>query len=403
MIVKIEESKLSGTATFPASKSISHRLVIAASLAQGESRIYGISKCDDVMATIASLSSLGIEFSFDGDTAIVKGIDIKNASAKEALFVNESGSTLRFLIPLAYLIGKDINFTGARRLFERPLGIYADIAKDQTMTFELYENSLKVSGSMKAGDYRIKGNISSQFVTGLLFALPLLEEDSKIVIDPPFESRPYVNMTIDALSRFGVDVRFEDENTIAIPGKQVYKCVDCAVEGDWSGGAFLLALKMLHEDVTVVGFNDDSLQGDKIAKEYLEKIRVGTPTLDITDCPDLGPILFAMAAYFNGATFTGTRRLKIKESDRAEAMKCELEKFGARVDIFEDSVKVYGGIHKPEDVLLGHNDHRIVMSLATLASKVGGTISGAEAINKSYPEFFETLKKLGTNIKILDD
>lgn len=403
MIVKIEESKLSGTATFPASKSISHRLVIAASLAQGESRIYGISKCDDVMATIASLSSLGIEFSFDGDTAIVKGIDIKNASAKEALFVNESGSTLRFLIPLAYLIGKDINFTGARRLFERPLGIYADIAKDQTMTFELYENSLKVSGSMKAGDYRIKGNISSQFVTGLLFALPLLEEDSKIVIDPPFESRPYVNMTIDALSRFGVDVRFEDENTIAIPGKQVYKCVDYAVEGDWSGGAFLLALKMLHEDVTVVGFNDDSLQGDKIAKEYLEKIRVGTPTLDITDCPDLGPILFAMAAYFNGATFTGTRRLKIKESDRAEAMKCELEKFGARVDIFEDSVKVYGGIHKPEDVLLGHNDHRIVMSLATLASKVGGTISGAEAINKSYPEFFETLKKLGTNIKILDD
>ena len=403
MIVKIEESKLSGTATFPASKSISHRLLIAASLAQGESRIYGISKCDDVMATIASLSSLGIEFSFDGDTAIVKGIDIKNASAKEALFVNESGSTLRFLIPLAYLIGKDINFTGARRLFERPLGIYADIAKDQTMTFELYENSLKVSGSMKAGDYRIKGNISSQFVTGLLFALPLLEEDSKIVIDPPFESRPYVNITIDALSRFGVDVRFEDENTIAIAGRQTYKSTDCSVEGDWSGGAFLLALKMLHEDVTVVGFNDDSLQGDKIAKEYLEKIRVGTPTLDITDCPDLGPILFAMAAYFNGATFTGTRRLKIKESDRAEAMKCELEKFGARVDIFEDSVKVYGGIHKPEDVLLGHNDHRIVMSLATLASKVGGTISGAEAINKSYPEFFETLKKLGTNIKILDD
>ncbi len=403
MIAKIEESKLFGTVTFPASKSISHRLIIAASLAQGESRIHGISKCDDVMATIASLSNLGVEFSFDGDTAIVKGIDIKNASAKEALFVNESGSTLRFLIPLAYLTGKDISFTGAKRLFERPLGIYADIAKEQKMTFDLGESSLKVEGCIKAGSYRLKGNISSQFITGLLFALPLLEEDSRIVIEPPFESRPYVNMTIDALSSFGIDVRFEDENTLAIPGNQVYKSADCKVEGDWSGGAFLLALKMLHEDVTVVGFNDGSLQGDKIAKEYLEEIRAGAPTLDITDCPDLGPILFAMAAYFNGATFTGTRRLKIKESDRAEAMKAELEKFGACVDIFEDSVKVYGGIHKPEGILVGHNDHRIVMSLATLATKLGGTICGAEAINKSYPEFFEALKKLETNIEILDD
>ena len=402
MIVKIEESKLSGTATFPASKSISHRLVIAASLAQGESRIYGISKCDDVMATIASLSSLGAEFNFEGDALKVKGIDISKAIPKDALFVNESGSTLRFLIPLAYLTGSDITFNGAKRLFERPLGIYADIAKDQGLKFDLHDDSLNVCGTIRGGKYELAGNVSSQFITGLLFALPMVEKDSKIVIKPPFESRPYVDMTLDALSKFGICANFVDENTIAVTSNQKYRTASCYVEGDWSGGAFLLALKMLHEDVTVVGFNDDSLQGDKIAKEYLKKIRVGTPTLDITDCPDLGPILFAMAAYFNGATFTGTKRLKIKESDRAEAMKCELEKFGARVDIFEDSVKVYGGIHKPEDVLLGHNDHRIVMSLATLASKLGGTIHGAEAINKSYPEFFDTLEKLGVNIEVLD-
>ena len=402
MVVKIEKSELTGIAKFPASKSISHRLIIAAALANGESAIFRISKCDDVMATIASMSSLGAEFTFEGDVLKVKGIDISKAIPKDALFVNESGSTLRFLIPLAYLTGSDITFRGAKRLFERPLGIYADIAKEQGLKFDLHDDSLNVCGTIRGGKYELPGNVSSQFITGLLFALPMAEEDSKIVIKPPFESRPYVDMTLDTLSKFGICANFVDENTITVVGNQKYRPASCYVEGDWSGGAFLLALNMLHDGISVEGFDSNSLQGDKVAVEYFEKIRTGTPTLDITDCPDLGPILFAMAAYFNGATFTGTKRLKIKESDRAEAMKSELEKFGARVDIFEDSVRVFCGIHAPDDILLGHNDHRIVMSLATLASKLGGTIHGAEAINKSYPEFFDTLERLGINIEVLD-
>lgn len=402
MIVKIDESELFGTAEFPASKSISHRLIIAAALANGQSKIHGISRCDDVMATITSLSMLGAKFSFEDDIVTISGIDIKKAKVSGPLFVNESGSTLRFLIPLLYLTGEKTRFTGAKRLFERPLGIYKDIAKEQNLYFELNEDYLDVNGVIRGGEYKLAGNVSSQFITGLLFALPLIDEDSRIIIEPPFESRPYVDMTIDALSKFGVRVKFENDNTIEIKGGQKYQSAECNVEGDWSGGAFLLALKMLHEGVDIDGYNNDSLQGDRVAKEYFEKIQNSVPTLDITDCPDLGPILFAMAAYFNGATFTGTRRLRIKESDRAEAMKIELAKFGARVEIFDDSVKVSGGIHGPEENLFGHNDHRIVMSLAVLASKLGGVIIGAEAIKKSYPEFFETTKGLGLKIDLLD-
>ena len=235
-----------------------------------------------------------------------------------------------------------------------------------------------------------------------MFALPFIEENSKIIIEPPFESRPYIDMTIDALASFGVQVKFEDENTIAIEGNQRYSPANTTVEGDWSGGAFLLALKMLHEGIDVCGFNDHSLQGDRVCEEYFNKIKEGDPTLDITDCPDLGPILFSMAAYFNGATFTGTKRLKIKESDRASAMKVELEKLGARVDVFDDTVRVYGGVNKPTECIFGHNDHRIVMAMATLLSKLGGSISGAEAIKKSYPEFFEVIKKLNAKLEIQD-
>jgi 3-phosphoshikimate 1-carboxyvinyltransferase len=404
MLVKIENSNLAGKAVFPPSKSMSHRLIIAASLASGESVVRNVSRCDDTLATMASLTALGAKFIKGDDNIRVGGIDINEASADSELFVNESGSTLRFLIPLAYLTDKEITFRGAKRLFERPLSVYQNIADDLGLVFRPAEDSLTVKGRLTPGEYKIPGNISSQFITGLLFALPMLDGDSKIVIQPPFESRPYVDMTIKALETFGVSVEYEDEYTILIKGRQRYTAADTAVEGDWSGGAFLFALSMLHPEISISGYDKESLQGDKICLEYFEKIRAGNPALDISDCPDLGPILFAMAAYFSGATFTGTKRLKIKESDRAEAMRCELEKFGARVEISEDSVTVKGGdLHEPVELLSGHGDHRIVMSLATLASKLGGKILGAEAIKKSYPEFFEVFSLLGGEMEISEE
>ncbi len=404
MIVEIKNSRLSGNAVFPPSKSMSHRLIIAASLASGESVVRNISRCDDTLATMASLSALGVKFTKDNENIRVCGIDINEATAQGELLVNESGSTLRFLTPIAYLTDKEITFKGAKRLFERPLSVYQEIAERLGLEFTPAENSLTVKGKLTPGEYKIPGNISSQFITGLLFALPMLDGDSKIVIQPPFESRPYVDMTIKALDTFGVLVKYEDEYTIVIKGKQKYTAADTIVEGDWSGGAFLFALSMLHPEISISGYDTESLQGDKVCLEYFDKIKNGNPTLDISDCPDLGPILFALAAYFGGATFTGTKRLKIKESDRAEAMKCELEKLGARVEIHEDSVTVKGGsLHTPTEILDGHNDHRIVMSLATLASKLGGKISGAEAINKSYPEFFEVFSLLGGEMEIFEE
>lgn len=404
MKVEIKNSRLAGKAVFPPSKSMSHRLIIAASLAPGESVIRNVSKCDDTLATIASLSMLGVKFIKEDDNIRVCGIDINEATAKGELFVNESGSTLRFLIPIAYLTGQEITFKGAKRLFERPLSVYQNIAEYLGLKFTLGEDSLTVKGRLTPGVYNIPGNISSQFITGLLFALPIMDSDSKIIIEPPFESRPYVDMTIKALNDFGVSVEYENEYTILIKGKQRYAAADTAVEGDWSGGAFLFALSMLHPEIYVSGYDRESLQGDKVCLEYFEKIKAGNPTLDISDCPDLGPILFAMAAYFGGATFTGTKRLRIKESDRAEAMKQELEKLGARVIIYEDSVTVRGrDLHAPTDILDGHNDHRIVMSLATLASRLGGKITGAEAIKKSYPEFFEVFSLLGGEMEIFEE
>ena len=314
------------------------------------------------------------------------------------------------------MTGNSVRFVGKERLFQRPLSVYAEIAKKYGAEFEILESSLNVCGKIQSGEYRLRGDISSQFITGLLFALPLLQGDSKIIIEPPFESRPYVDMTVATLKKFGIDVEFEDEDTIAIGGNQKYRRGNFSCEGDWSGGAFLFALGLLHPEIKVSGYDASSLQGDKVCLENFEKINgagansanagatFATPIIDISDCPDLGPILFAMAAYFGGAEFIGTRRLLIKESDRAGAMAAELQKFGAVLEVYENSVKVHGGnLHTPSEVLIGHNDHRIVMSLAVLCSILGGEICGADAIAKSYPEFFEVFSSLGGNIEILEN
>ena len=401
MLIKINRSDLFGEATFPPSKSDSHRLLIAAALADGESVIHGISKCEDIEATMESLRMLGADIYVSDDTATVKGVDIRGADISGDLPVNESGSTLRFLIPILLLTEKEARLVGKKRLFERPLTIYEDITRRVGGRFDIGDGELTIKGKLEGGEYRLRGDVSSQFITGLLFALPLLQNDSRIIIEPPFESRPYVNMTIDTLRKFGVKIRFDNENEITVFGNQKYTKAEEKVEGDWSGGAFLIALKLLHPHIQVNGYNLDTLQGDSACISYLEKIKDGNAVLDISDCPDLGPILFAMAAYFGEAEFVGTRRLVIKESDRCAAMKAELEKLGAVVEIFENSVKIKGGnLHTPNTTLYGHNDHRIVMSLAVLCTVLGGEIEGAEAIKKSYPEFFDVLSSIGVKLEL---
>ena len=396
MTVKIEKGTPRGRVSAPPSKSMGHRLLICAALAEGESRIHGISESADMKATLGCLSALGVDYTVEGDTVTVRGIRMQDAKPQKPLYCNESGSTLRFFIPIAMLSGRNALFTGAESLFRRPMTVYETLAKEKSLFFSKDSQSLAVKGPLSAGEYRVAGNVSSQFISGLLFALPLLKEDSIIRITPPLESRSYIHLTTTALAAFGVKIEWQDDLTLYIKGGQRYVPTDAVVEGDYSGAAFLDALKELGGEVETTGLAPDSLQGDRVYSRFFPMLSRGTPTVHLGDCPDLGPILFAVAAAKNGAVFTGTERLRIKESDRVAAMAKELSKFGVTVTEGEDSVVVYPtDFHAPTEPLYGHNDHRIVMSLAVLSTLTGGEIEGAEAVSKSFPDFFEKLSSLG--------
>ncbi len=399
MKVKIEKGTACGTINAPPSKSMAHRLLISAALADGTSRVRGISSCEDVAATIDCLGSLGIKTVRDGDDVIVEGRSFKDVKPIAPLQCRESGSTLRFMIPLAMLSGHTTVFYGAGRLMLRPMGVYEELFRKKKLTYIGDGESIVVRGPLKGGEYSLVGNVSSQFISGLIFALPLASGDSVIRIAPPIESRSYINLTINAVRQFGIKVEWEDEYTLLIKGNQTYRATDVTVEGDYSGAAFPDSLNLFGGSVLIKGLDPDSIQGDSIYKRYFDMLKGGVPTLHIGDCPDLGPILFAVAAAKFGGVFSGTKRLKIKESNRAEAMAEELRKFGTSVSIYDDSVVIYpADFHAPSVHLSGHGDHRIVMSLAILLTLVGGEIDGAEAISKSYPGFFENLKSLGIGV-----
>lgn len=392
--------KANGIIQAPPSKSMAHRILMASGLAEGTSIIRNIDLSEDVKATLGILENLGCQYTMDQNTIYMEGIGGKPIIAKGDLYCNESGSTLRFFIPLLLIEGKPAKFVGAKRLFERPLDIYQTICEEQEIRFEKMEAALEVEGTLKAMHYRVPGGISSQFLTGLLFALPLLKEDSVLEILPPIESSAYIDMTIETLKMYGIQLE-QKENCIRILGNQRYHAKDCEVEGDYSNAAFLDALGLIGGTVSVTGLREQSLQGDQIYKIYFEQLKEENPELDISECPDLGPILMGLAAAGKGAVLTGTRRLRMKESDRGVAMAQELKKFGIEVQVEENKIIVApGNLCTPKEMLCGHNDHRIVMTLATLCTITGGTIDGCEAVRKSFPQYFDVIARLGINIKI---
>ena len=389
---------LQGNINAPSSKSMAHRFLIGACLSKEKCVIQGVDFSEDILATIDCLMSLGAEIHIDGDTVTVNPENFMKSSA--VLECRESGSTLRFLLPLGLCMGKEITFKGSSRLFERPLDAYEKLCLDNGFKFEKSKNSLTVCGRLKNGEYEINGNISSQFITGLIFALLYLNEESRISIIPPFESKSYISLTISALKSFGADIYFEDEYTIVIK-KSTLHSFSGKVEGDYSNSAFLDAFNFIGSDVTVSNLNEDSLQGDRVYKEYFREIAKGVPTLDISDCPDLGPVLISLASLHNGAVLKGTDRLKVKESDRGQAMHEELIKLGGGLIFGDNTITVQKLELKNNDtVLFGHNDHRIVMALSLILSKFGGTIEGAEAVRKSYPKFFEDIINLGAKVNL---
>ena len=396
----ISKSKAEGVVRIPSSKSMAHRLLILASLCKNRtSCIHGITPSEDVLATIDCLRGFGVKIEYDGECAKVSGIDFSLAKPIEPLNCRESGSTLRFLIPLALLSGNEVIFTGSDRLMERPQSIYERLAKEEGFSFKREKNSITVCGRLRAGEYFIDGNVSSQFITGLLIALSTMSGDTKIIFNTPIESRPYVDLTLWAMRQYGIRVQCDTDWSFLIFGGQEYRASDLTVEGDWSAAAFIEAFNHLDGRVEMDGLNEESLQGDKICKEYFLLLDSGSPEIDISNCPDLGPILFTLAALKNGARFVGTKRLSDKESDRAKVMKTELSKFGAELLVEENSVTVCRReLHAPSELLYGHKDHRVVMSLSVICSVLGGEIEGCDAVSKSYPTFFEDIKSLGIQV-----
>ncbi len=397
MTVTIEKSKAEGRVCAPPSKSVAHRALICGALSAG-SKISNVDYSNDIAATLDCLCALGADIKKDGSTVKIGGLNPFEAKAA-TLDCRESGSTLRFMIPLCMLSGAKITLTGSERLFERNLDIYSQIAQKSDITFIKDNNSLCLCGKLKSGDYRIAGNISSQFISGLLFALPLLSGDSTIEITGDYESEPYVDLTLKELNDFGVKIERCDR-IYKIKGKQRYKAQSKSVEGDYSNAAFLDGFNLIGGKVEVLGLDEKSLQGDRVYKQMFSDLKSGLKRFDLSNCPDLAPVMFALASVFGGAEFCGTRRLKIKESDRAAAMRDELAKFGIKLDVFDDSVIVHGGkLTAPKEVLCSHNDHRIVMALSLLCSVVGGTTKGTEAVAKSFPDYFEKIKSIGIVVK----
>ena len=396
MRVIFRPSHLRGSVTAPPSKSMAHRMLICAGLSDGTSTVRNISYSEDISATIDCLTALGASVKKLGDTVEIKGFGGISNSAERILNCRESGSTLRFFIPICLASGGRTSFCGARRLFERPLGIYSEICRERGIGFFPGDGGLIVDGRLGHGDFAFRGDVSSQFITGLLFALPLLDGDSSINITPPFESRAYTDMTLSALESFGVTAKRTSDYCFSVPGCQKYRPGDVTVEGDYSNAAFFEAMRLLGGDINICGLSGTSLQGDRAYLADMPEIAATFCEKDVSECPDLAPVYMALASACHGAVFTGTSRLRMKESDRGNAMAEELSKFGAEVTVGENSISVGKcSMTAPAAVLCSHNDHRIAMALSVLLSVTGGVLEGAEAVAKSFPEFFSVIKGLG--------
>lgn len=419
--IELFPSSLNGNIKSPPSKSLSHRALICAGLSKGKSVISNIIFSDDVLATINSLELLGAKFEKRKDKVIVHGIKRIKAPS-EAVNCNESGSTLRFLIPVFSLSDKEVTFTGAKSLISRPQSIYEEIYKEDNNIFKVTNKKIVVNGSVKAREYKLKGNVSSQFFSGFMFALPLLEEDSTIYIDGKLESKSYIDLTIEVLEEFGIEIH-EIENGYFIEGNQVYKPTNYTVEGDFSQAAFYLVGGTINGLVKVEDLNHSSLQGDKAIIEFIKQMKgkviylengyitesskTTGATIDIADCPDLGPIITLLATLSKGKTdIINISRLRIKESDRVQTTVSTLKALGANIKSSKNKIEVIGKPLLDGGVTVdSYNDHRIAMmlSMAALKCKKEIILTNANAVTKSYPGFFEDYKSLGGKLKIVKE
>ena len=421
--LKIYPSKLKGEVKIPPSKSMAHRAIICAALSDGLCIIENIDYSDDIIATIDAMNSLGAKIVKHKDYIEVIGAYGSNEKAKETRVIdcNESGSTLRFLVPISLLFKGSSKFIGRGNLGKRPLTTYYNIFEEQGIKYSYEEGNLNlvIDGELKAGTFEVEGNVSSQFITGLLFTLPLLKEDSKIIITTEMESKGYIDLTLKAISDFGIEIINNNYREFIIKGNQKYNAKNYRVEGDYSQAAFFLCADSLGNDVLCKDLDLTSLQGDKEVIDILERMNVvfnandigvrGTTNGELTStiidgsqCPDIIPVLTAVAALTKGTTeIINAGRLRIKECDRLAAVTSELNKLGAKIIEKEEGLvvtgveKLKGGVE-----VWSHKDHRIAMTLAIASTRCEEpiVIKDYECIAKSYPNFFEDFKALGGNV-----
>ena len=421
--LKIYPSKLKGEVKIPPSKSMAHRAIICAALSDGLCIIENIDYSDDIIATIDAMNSLGAKIVKHKDYIEVIGAYGSDEKPQETRIIdcNESGSTLRFLVPISLLFKGSSKFIGRGNLGKRPLTTYYNIFERQGIEYSYEEGNLNlvINGELNPGTFEVEGNVSSQFITGLLFTLPLLKEDSKIIITTEMESKGYIDLTLRAMSDFGVEIINNNYREFIIKGNQKYNARNYRVEGDYSQAAFFLCADSLGNDVLCKDLDLNSLQGDKEVIDILERMNVvfnandigvkgttngelASTVIDGSQYPDIIPVLTSVAALTKGTTeIINAGRLRIKECDRLAAVTSELNKLGAKIIEKEDGLvvtgveKLQGGVE-----VWSHKDHRIAMTLAIASTRCEEpiVIKDYECIAKSYPKFFEDFKALGGNV-----
>lgn len=421
MNVVITPNKLCGDVVIPPSKSLSHRAIIAASLACGKSVISNVLYSKDIKATINAMRACGAKITEYKDYLEITGSKVKRF--ENLIDANESGSTIRFMIPIALVCDEPITFTGKNHLVKRPLDTFFNIFDNQGIKYSRGEDylPLNVSGGLKPGMFNIPGDISSQFITGLLYALPMLNADSVINITTNLESKGYVDLTLDMLKKFGIEIENIEYKKFIVKGNQEYKPCDYTIEGDFSQSAFFLVADCLGADITLHAMNPDSHQGDKkIIQDIIDlgakvsfngDILKAEPTktngcvIDFAQSPDLGPALTVLGALSTGTTeFINAARLRIKECDRITCMREELEKLGAKIEENPDGMIITGVDSLSGGVVDSHNDHRVAMSLAMASLKANDEIKiiNAECVSKSYPNFWEVFESIGGKVRYED-
>ncbi|MBR1822125.1 MAG: 3-phosphoshikimate 1-carboxyvinyltransferase [Clostridia bacterium] len=396
----VSPGRLAGTVRVPASKSAAHRALICAALADAPTRVRISAMNRDIEATMACLRALGAEIAAEGDLwTITPAARIPDAVELDC---GESGSTLRFLLPVVCALNASARVVGHGRLPLRPNAALTDALRKHGAAVDSDLLPMNLSGPIAGGVWTLPGNVSSQYITGLLFALPLLKGDSEIALTTKLESAAYVDMTLDALRQFGIAVEPTDTGW-RVPGGQLYHSPgELEVEGDWSAAAFWLTAKALGADVQITGLRDDTAQGDRAALALL-----GQAKIDANNVPDLVPALAVAAANLPQKThITGAARLRLKESDRLETVRAMLAALGHRCEVTPDGLNIEGGPPTPCEAdtrtVDGANDHRIVMAAAVAAAFADRPVRilSAEAVEKSYPDFFRDFTELGGRVHV---